>query len=551
MPYSRTIIIFLVGVVTLAIASPSADAVQTLPGYGKPPSPHFSGYLNADAATKGTRLHYWWASADVADPSTAPVVLWLNGGPGSSSVLGMLEEEGPLIINNEGNLMRNPWGWTRLAHLIVLESPAGVGYSYCANMTTGGACYNTDDTTSMDAYAALQDLFTTKFPEMRSNPFFITGESYAGVYCPTLAARIVDGNTAGSPKINLVGMAVGDPCTDNDSQEQSMDMLWYAHKYGLIMDDDYKFLVDECGYRSPTPHIAVGAWVAKENGNVVPDIEEKQGGKFVAGAPPNCTLVHRKYLLSSSRGISQSWDKAFINELSYYSPAGPYRFDIPGTWNYRAAQWMNSKDVRAALHVDNAPSGIQWPGPSRGWSYKSLYAACNGRAPKGTKSMIDFYRTLAPALTGKIVVYNGDTDPCVTYEGTRVAIEKVGFRVVGPNRPWFFNAINASLSFLEEKDVLFGGSLTAVAAGAQYGGGIIEYEHGLAFATVHGSGHMVPTFRPRAALQMIAHIVRNTAFSPTVPDDATLTKMSDQDFSKYLDDFVDDAKSNKYVTINN
>ena len=53
--------------------------------------------------------------------------------------------------------------------------------------------------------------------------------------------------------------------------------------------------------------------------------------------------------------------------------------------------------------------------------------------------MVDFYRELAPTLPGKIVVYNGDTDPCVSYEGTRTAIEKVGFAVAQPYRPWFFN----------------------------------------------------------------------------------------------------------------
>ena len=57
--------------------------------------------------------------------------------------------------------------------------------------------------------------------------------------------------------------------------------------------------------------------------------------------------------------------------------------------------------------------------------YTSSYDACNDQAPAGTKSMIDFYRELAPRVPGPIVVYNGDTDPCVSYEGTRVAIEKV------------------------------------------------------------------------------------------------------------------------------
>ena len=156
----------------------------------------------------------------------APVILWLNGGPGSSSILGMLQEQGPLVIDHDGNLLDNPYAWTNLANLFVIESPAGVGYSYCAAMEKGGDCANTDITTAKAAHAALQDFFTNKFPELRANPFFITGESYAGVYCPTLADQVVQGNTAGQPRINLVGMAVGDPCTDNKAQKQAFDMLW-------------------------------------------------------------------------------------------------------------------------------------------------------------------------------------------------------------------------------------------------------------------------------------------------------------------------------------
>ena len=67
-----------------------------------------------------------------------------------------------------------------------------------------------------------QDFFKTKFPELSKNRFSITGESYAGVYVPTLSREILDN----APEINLVSIAVGDPCTDNDAQKQSMDMLW-------------------------------------------------------------------------------------------------------------------------------------------------------------------------------------------------------------------------------------------------------------------------------------------------------------------------------------
>ena len=246
---------------TTPLAAPAADAVASLPGYGVPPTPQYSGFLNASAAEPGTMLHYWFAATSAqADWTKAPTIVWFNGGPGSSSVLGMLQEQGPLIIDKDGKLMDNPYAWTNVANFFVVESPAGVGYSYCAAMKTGGGCANSDVSTAKAAHAALQDFFTSKFPELRPNGFFITGESYAGVYCPTLAAEIVKGNAQpGAAKINLVGMGVGDPCTDNKAQAQSMDMLWYSHKYGLVPDATYTFLTESCGYALPA-HIAAGAW---------------------------------------------------------------------------------------------------------------------------------------------------------------------------------------------------------------------------------------------------------------------------------------------------
>lgn len=98
-------------------------------------------------------------------------------------------------------------------------------------------------------------------------------------------------------------------------------------------------------------------------------------------------------------------------------------------------------------------------------------------------------------------VFNGDTDPCVSYEGTRTAIENVGFPVLsgGHYRPWFYNKSAATLKTLLEKPNLFGPNLELRNAGPQYGGHVVNYDHGLSFATVHGSGHMVPQFRPQAA----------------------------------------------------
>ena len=244
-------------------------------------------------------------------------------------------------------------------------------------------------------------------------------------------------------------------------------------------------------------------------------------------------------------------------------------------------------DVKAALHVNDLGVGpSSWPGPAPGWSYTSSYDACNQGEITVDKSMVDFYRELAPALRGKIVVFNGDTDPCVSYEGTRTALERVGFKITQPMRPWFFNESAASAAFLQQKDLLFGPSLALVGAGAQFGGEVVDYEHGLSFATVHGkqysspnpnpnpnpssnpnpnpnpspdpnpnpnphqvhgSGHMAPTFRPRAALQLLRHVLEDTPFAPPVPADAVLAAMADADFDEFLDEWVVTAESSQYV----
>ena len=69
---------------------------------------------------------------------------------------------------------------------------------------------------------------------------------------------MLDGNQHGA-KINLKGLAVGDPCTDNDAQSNSLDVLWYSHKYGLVSPADFELLWSKCGVRFPSLG-AAGAW---------------------------------------------------------------------------------------------------------------------------------------------------------------------------------------------------------------------------------------------------------------------------------------------------
>ena len=145
----------------LARAAPAADAVPTLPGFDGPlPSKHFSGYLPTGKATGvAGQLHYWLIESEHS-PETAPVALWLNGGPGASSLVGLLTENGQVATNvNSLNasdpestavpkLFYNPYSWSQVANVLYLEQPKGVGFSYCEDPES---CTNTDESTAEDA----------------------------------------------------------------------------------------------------------------------------------------------------------------------------------------------------------------------------------------------------------------------------------------------------------------------------------------------------------------------------------------------------------------
>lgn len=543
------------------------DLIDHLPSFGKTPTPQFSGYLDGsdgcDTDTNGPicQIHYWLAMAE-GDPASAPVVLWLNGGPGSSSLLGFLTEEGPLLMNATGGLMQNPYSWTKYVNLLAIEAPIGVGYSYCSRQLQGKPCQNTDRFTASTSRAALQDFFNNKFPELRQNEFYITGESYAGVYIPTLTKEILD-----HTDINLKGIAVGDPCTDNEAQADSMDSLWYSHKYGLMDDQIYDLLWNKCDMRMPNLMTKGGLFHVIHEFNQelkrISDLKERRiraqelhrslmystlRGSVSSSdqqQQPECTLALRKYLMSSSNGLSQSWKDLYIDDYSLFAP-------VSSLDDEQMAAYLTRPDVRKALHVDHAPT-TTWPHPDVGFHYVKEYAACTHHVPNvalKNVSMIDFYKEIVPKLE-RTWIYNGDTDPCVSYEGTRLAVKQIGFDELdgGSYRPWFYNQTAATVQVLAEKSALFGPNLVAQNMGAQMGGEVTDYEHGLKFITFHGSGHMVPQFRPQAALHFLKKFIHGHDLSPLMPFNATLQDMSEHMFHLTANAWTESAMRDPFVTV--
>ncbi|OMJ16144.1 Carboxypeptidase Y-like protein [Smittium culicis] len=143
----------------------------------------YSGYL--DISDK-SHFFFWFFEAK-SKKKDAPIILWVNGGPGCSSLLGLFMELGPCRINVSGDgTIPNDFGWNQDAHVVFLDQPTNVGFSYGESRSSSFAA-------GKDVYAFIQLLYSS-FPEYANSKLHVFGESYGGHYVPAIAKAIFDKN---------------------------------------------------------------------------------------------------------------------------------------------------------------------------------------------------------------------------------------------------------------------------------------------------------------------------------------------------------------------
>lgn len=177
------------------------------------------------------------------DPANDPVLMWFNGGPGCSSMLGFFQENGPFVVDDDNNtIYANPYSWNSNANVLYFEMPAGVGFS--VGDTPYDLTHN-DYTQSTDMLAALTGWYD-RFPDFKKHELFISGESYGGIYVPYLSWQIYEYNlkmnvTTGNKdsNINLKGFAVGNGVTNwKYDTEPSLPATLYG--FNMISTKTYK-----------------------------------------------------------------------------------------------------------------------------------------------------------------------------------------------------------------------------------------------------------------------------------------------------------------------
>eukprot|EP00039_Didymoeca_costata_P020990 m.343051 g.343051 ORF g.343051 m.343051 type:complete len:467 (+) comp22257_c0_seq1:52-1452(+) len=463
-----TVLLLVSPVILIRANKNNDDEVMSLPGWEGPlPSKHYSGYLDT---AQGHHMHYWLVESE-GSPDTDPLVLWVQGGPGGSSLLGMFTEMGPFsaIPGVNTTLIRNPGSWASFANLLFWESPCGVGFSYC-----DGGCPSWNDTTTAEENAQFLCSFYEKYPQYVGRELYLTGESYAGVYIPTLAMQISAKSPSCTANINLKGFAIGNGCTGTQvgtcSPERGLNTYKQIASQGLISLHTQSIVNTECadslGFTDPS-NACINALLNASmeagnfnNYNVQDTCETGSANQFA-------------HMLCGFTNVSAFCKAAGVEEEV---ALGNQPEDYNCGQETALTSYLNRADVMQAIHVKDD---------------KWITHAINY-----TRSYPDLVHNF-PSLVAKyqVLIYSGDFDAQIPHYGTEEWTSGLQLPVAQQWRPWV--AVDT------------GDSNPPVA------GYVTEYAVSpsrFAYVTIKGAGHMVPTYKPIEAKVMMQRFINGSQF---------------------------------------
>jgi len=463
----------------LAAGFVEKDLVNSLyPGWPEKDLPCriFSGYMDAtpeDEPAGSIHMHYMFFESE-RSPATDPVLLWSNGGPGAGSEFGMFTELGPLMLSEESlktdlykatgvpTLWRNENAWTKVANVLIYDSPAPVGFSYCNNNTGGDgySCGNWDDSRTARAAHVFMKNWMKAFPAFASLDLYLSGESYAGVYIPMLAREILNDKTDPTYK-QLRGFAVGDGCVGSDVLCGQKSGPWFNiqffHGHGQVSDKLYTEIITVCGIQQLQRGVT-----DKSCQNLVDKMDQALGGYYGYSLYDECKHVKlgavepAQSMMRLDQSNRQQWLGGALND---YPCGGIGAMEV----------FFNHSLVKKALNIpDEAYFFLSDNGVGFNYSITE-------------RNLMPFYQHVAQDTQLRVLVYNGDTDPGINSFVSQNWTVALGLEEVEAWRPWT----------LDGKQTM--------------GGYVTRYAGGLDFLTIRGSGHMVPEYKPAAAFSFISN----------------------------------------------
>ena len=174
-------------------------------------------------------------------------MIWLQGGPGGSSMFGLFAEMGPYSLEPVGpdkkmtTVLRNS-SWNKNYGMLFIDNPVGAGFSFTEN---DGYCKDTKECVAKNLFSVIEQ-FYLQFPDQKKVELWVTGESYGGHYVPGFAYYIHNQNQgkAKADKVPLAGIAVGDGWIDPVNMVPGYPDMIYNQ--GLISELEKAKIQDYC-----------------------------------------------------------------------------------------------------------------------------------------------------------------------------------------------------------------------------------------------------------------------------------------------------------------
>ncbi|GAB9475599.1 hypothetical protein Gpo141_00012687 [Globisporangium polare] len=409
--------------------------------------------------------YFYWYFESRGDPATDPLVLWLTGGPGGSSTMALLTENGPCTINaTDLSTTLNPYSWTNNANVVWLDQPTSVGFSHGAANDTD----YTEDDVGENIYWFLQG-FLDKHPELDGREFFVTGESYGGHYVPAAAHYIWqqnqehDAEFTGTKRINLQGIAIGNGMTNT--------LIQYAYNVEQA-DNVYNvtFLTE-----SEKAQMRIDA---VECIDLTRECQETPKNGTICSVAMGCWM--QKLIGPFQRAKRNNYDMRLPCDAS----KNPLCYDFSAVTAY-----LDSERVRKYLNVSSEVGGWLPINPNVTQTFVA----------DGDWSMS--YHTLVADMLNdglRVLIYAGDADLMCNWQGNQAwtnALEWKGHEG--------FNGV-------EERAFVTHDPLVANASAVD--AGVLRVFENFAFLRVFNAGHMVPMDQPAVSLEMINKFFKGEAY---------------------------------------
>ena len=434
----------------------------------------YSGLIPIDMSDTSRALFFVFQPT-VGEP-VDEITIWLNGGPGCSSLEGFFQENG-LIQWTWGQFdpTINPYSWVNLTNMLWVEQPVGTGFS------TGTPTATTEEEIAADFvkfFKNFQDIFN-----ITKHKIYVTGESYAGRYVPYIANEMLDQND--TDYFNVSGILVYDPCIGSYAYQNDITVYPFVEQNNNVLNFNKTFLhtlgdLDKtCGFASYREQYMS----FPPNGSQPPLYEN-------CTAKPECCTWNSMY--EAAYGPNPCFN---VYEIGLQCPllGDVLGFPTDLQFSYPSQPvYFNRSDVKKAMHAPDIDWAECAPNP--------VFIGDGGPEDEGDLSADPIQKVLPRVIeaTNRTLIANGDLDADVLTNATLLAIQNMtwngalGFQSE-PTTP-----IIITLPDLQYESLFSSQGFDHLDA-HQGVMGVQHEERGLMWAQTHLSGHMEPQFQPRSS----------------------------------------------------